>query len=113
VNELDIVRVTVSCQPTRCVAVEHTSLSRVRFAAIDICHRGTVDYHARVVFSENGIKRVALTKIELCEWNVEHWLRRVIGPTDVPIALLSCTDDVTAEETVRTDNEESHTVVFR
>jgi hypothetical protein len=98
----------VSGQSSRSVAVEYIGLFRIRFAAIDVCHRGTVDDHIWVVFGEDIIKRIVFPEIELREWNIECRLRRVIGSIDSPLALLTCTYDVTAEEAVCTDDQESH-----
>jgi hypothetical protein len=42
-DELNVVRVKVSGQPIRCGAVEYSGSFRLRFTAIDIRHRGTID----------------------------------------------------------------------
>jgi hypothetical protein len=103
----------VSSQPPRRVPVEEPSSFRVRFTAVDVRHRGTVDDHVRIVFGENVVERAVLTEVELRERDVERRSHRVIGSRDIPPVLLTCTYDVTTEETVCTDDQESHAVRFR
>jgi len=111
-NKPDIVALAVCGQPTGCVTVDRVGLFRIHFAFINIRHRRTVDDHIRIMFSQEIAEHVVRPEVELRERHIERRSYRVIRTTDSPVSLPSCVDDITSEESVRSNDEEPHIGVF-
>lgn len=90
----------MSGQSTCRVAVEYMGLFRICFIAIDIRHSGTINDDVWIVFGENVVKQIVCSEIELRECNVECRLCWVIGFTNIPTPLLTCTYYVTSDKTI-------------